>query len=287
MKRIKKILLLLIISIVLTGCTNDDMEGIDVLVTNYPNEFITKSIYGDHANITSVYPDGVNIDKYKISKKQIKEYSTTDLFIYNGLLEKERDIAVSLLEKNGKLKIIDTAYVLETEYSTEELWLDPSSLLMMTQNLRLGIREYSSSTVLKNDVDEKYEELKVKLSELDADYRIAVENAKNKTILISNSSLKYLKKFGFDVICIDNDSTEETIIKARELIKNKQISYIYQFNGDNTSDKVKALLTAYPDLKQVSLHKLNNITDKERENNEDYITISKKNLDLLKQELYQ
>ncbi len=287
MKRIKKILLLLIISIILTGCTNDDMEGIDVLVTNYPNEFITKSIYGDHANITSVYPDGVNIDKYKISKKQIKEYSTTDLFIYNGLLEKERDIAVSLLEKNGKLKIIDTAYVLETEYSTEELWLDPSSLLMMTQNLRLGIREYSSSTVLKNDVDEKYEELKVKLSELDADYRIAVENAKNKTILISNSSLKYLKKFGFDVICIDNDSTEETIIKARELIKNKQISYIYQFNGDNTSDKVKALLTAYPDLKQVSLHKLNNITDKERENNEDYITISKKNLDLLKQELYQ
>ena len=287
MKRIKKILLLLIISIILTGCTNDDMEGIDVLVTNYPNEFITKSIYGDHANITSVYPDGVNIDKYKISKKQIKEYSTTDLFIYNGLLEKERDIAVSLLEKNGKLKIIDTAYVLETEYSTEELWLDPSSLLMMTQNLRLGIREYSSSTVLKNDVDEKYEELNVKLSELDADYRIAVENAKNKTILISNSSLKYLKKFGFDVICIDNDSTEETLIKARELIKNKQISYIYQFNGDNTSDKVKALLTTYPDLKQVSLHKLNNITDKERENNEDYITISKKNLDLLKQELYQ
>ena len=49
------------------------------------------------------------------------------------------------------------------------------------------------STVLKNDIDEKYEKLKVDLSELDADFRTAVENARTKTIIVSNSSLKYLK----------------------------------------------------------------------------------------------
>lgn len=288
MKRIKKILLLFILVILCTtGCTKDDMEGINVVVTNYPNEYITNIIYGKHSNITSIYPDGVNIDKYKISNKQKTEYANADLFIYNGLIEKERDLAIDLLDINKKLKIIDTAYVLETEYSNEELWLDPSSLLMMAQNVRLGIEEYASSTVLKKEIDKDYENLKVSLSELDATYRLAVENADKKTVIVSNSSLKYLKKFGFEVLCIDNDATEKTILKAKDLINQKKISYIYQFEGDTTSDKVKELLTTYPDLKQVSLHKLNIISDKERENNEDYISISNKNLDLLKQELYQ
>lgn len=288
MKKIKKILIILILIIIgTTGCANDDMEGINITVTNYPNEYITQSIYGDHSTITAIYPDGVDINKYKISKKQKREYSTKDLFIYNGLIEKERDLAVDLLDINKKLKIIDTAYVLETEYSTEELWLDPSSLLMMAQNVRLGLKEYSEAEILKKDIDNNYEQLKVKLSELDADYRIAVENANRKTILISNSSLKYLKKFGFNVLCIDNDATEKTIYKARSLINQKKISYIYGFEGDSVADNVQILLKLYPDLKQVSLHKLNNITDKERENGEDYISLSTKNLELLKQELYQ
>ena len=74
---------------------------------------------------------------------------------------------------------------------------------------------------------------------------------------------------------------------ARNLLYQKKISYIYQYDGDTTSDKVEAILKLYPGLKQVSLHKLNIITDKERENNEDYISIANKNLALLKQELYQ
>ena len=43
------------------------------------------------------------------------------------LVEKERNLAVSLLDINKDLKIIDTSYVLETDYSNEELWLNPSN----------------------------------------------------------------------------------------------------------------------------------------------------------------
>lgn len=288
MKKIRKILLLVVLIILCTtGCTKDDMEGITIIVTNYPNEYITDAIYGKHATIESIYPDGVNVEKYKISEKQKQEYAHSDLFIYNGLIEKERDLAVELLEINKKLKIIDSAYVLETEYSTEELWLDPSSLLMMAQNVRLGIEEYASSTVLKNDIDEKYEKLKVELSELDADYRTAVANSDKKSLLVANSSLKYLKKFGFDIICIDNDATEKTLQKANNLLRQKQLSYIYNYTDDVNNDKVNQFLKVYPELKQVSLHKLNIITDKERANGDDYISLSNKNLEYLKQELYQ
>ena len=187
MKKIKLfglIIILMFICLISSGCTNDNMENIRVLVTNYPNEFITQRLYGNHSTVTSIYPDGVDITDYVISSKQKKDFSQYDLFIYNGLIEKERNLAVDLLDLNPNLKIIDTAYVLETDYSPEELWLNPSSLLMMAQNVRLGLEEYIDSNVLKTEIDAAYDELKVELSELDATYRIDVENTNKKTIVL-------------------------------------------------------------------------------------------------------
>ena len=48
------------------------MDNIEIIVTNYPNEYVMKYLYGDHATITSIYPDSVDIDNYKISNKQKK-----------------------------------------------------------------------------------------------------------------------------------------------------------------------------------------------------------------------
>ena len=263
------------------------MDDIRILVTNYPNEYITEELYGDHSSVTSVYPDGVDIDKYEFNTKQKQDFSQYDLFIYNGLIEKESDLAFDLLDLNPDLKIIDTAYVLETDYSPEELWLNPSSLLMMAQNVRLGLDEYVTSNYIKKDIDGAYENLKVKLSELDADYRLAVENTDDKTIVVASSTLKYLEKFGLNVICIDNDATDKTIGDAEKLISDGEISYIYMFKGDNLNDTAQDLLDSYPDLKKAELHKLDNLSDDDRSNKLNYINIMNNNLDLIRQELYQ
>ena len=165
--------------------------------------------------------------------------------------------------------------------------MNPASLLMMAQNVRLGLEEYATSTYIKKDVDENYEKLKVTLSELDADYRVAVENTEHKTIVVATSTLKYLEKFGLNVICIDNDATDKTVSDASELISNGEISYLYTFEGDELNDKAKQLLADYPDLKEQKLHKLNILTDSDRTNKKNYINIMNNNLDLIKQELYQ
>ena len=287
MKKLLLIIIITMISILTTACTNDDMEDINITVTNYPNEYITKKLYSKHSNITSIYPDGINIDEYKITKKQKNEYANSDLFIYNGLIEKERDLAVSLLAINPDLKIIDTAYVLETEYSTEELWLDPSSLLMMAQNIRIGLEEYVTSNILKKDIDDQYEKLKVELSELDAEYRVTVDNANNPTIIIGNSALKYLSKFNFKVVSIDSDAKQRALNNVETLLQNKSNSYIYIFEGDKPNDNTKNILAKYPEVKLIELHKINNISDKDRANKKAYNSLMLSNLDLLKKELYE
>lgn len=290
MKKTKYLLLLILFLIPMTlttGCTNDSMDNIEIIVTNYPNEYVVKKLYGDHATITSIYPDGVDIDDYNISNKQKQDYSKKDLFVYNGLLEKERNLAVDLLAINPDLKIIDTAYVLETDYSPEELWLNPSSLLMMSQNVRLGLEEYITSTYLKKEVDTAYDKLKIELSELDAEYRLAVDSTNNKKIIVADSALNYLEKFGLEVICIDSDASQKTLSVAEELIQSSSASYIMMFKGQKLNDNAKNLMENYKDIKKIELHKLDNISDNERSEDKDYMAIMKDNLELIKKELYQ
>ena len=291
MKNIKylflTIVLLIPIALITTGCTDDSMDNIEIIVTNYPNEYITKKLYENHATITPIYPDGVDINNYKISNKQKHDYAKKDLFVYNGLIEKERNLAIDLLDINPNLKIIDTAYVLETDYSPEEMWLNPSSLLMMSQNIRLGLEEYITSTYLQKEVDDAYDKLKIELSELDADYRVAVESTEHKTIIVADSALKYLEKFGLDVICIDSDANQKTLSQAEKAVKNKNVSYIMLFKAEEVNENAKKLLDTYTDIQKLELHKLDNISDTERSNKENYNTIMRSNLELIKKELYQ
>ena len=159
---------------------------------------------------------------------------------------------------------------------------------MMAQNIRLGLEEYSTSTYLKKDIDASYEKLKISLSELDADYRVAVENTNNKTVLVANSTFKYLEKFGLKVICVDSDASDKTISDAQNLIKKGDVSYIYSFKGEKLSENAQKLLdNNSSSLKKLELNKLDNISDSDRNNKKTYISIMNENLELLKQELYQ
>ena len=57
MKKLK-ILLLVSLSFLLTGCKQDDFEDINIYTTVYPIEYITNYLYGEYSNINSIYPDG-------------------------------------------------------------------------------------------------------------------------------------------------------------------------------------------------------------------------------------
>ena len=285
----KKILLCLLTIVILigtTGCRKDNMEDIDITVTNYPNEYIISTIYGEHANINSVYPDGVKVNEYKVTSKRKKDLSKTDLFVYTGLIERERSLAVKLLDLNNDLKIIDTSYVLEIENTEEELWLNPSYLLMMAKNIEMGLNEYVTSTYLKKEINSNYEKLKVNLSELDADYRVSVDNAKSKTIVANSDNLKFLEKFGLNVIIIDDKALDKTYSEVEELVNNGEIKYIYKFKDDQNSEKTNTLTTNHENVEIVELHRIDNITDKEREEKQDYISLMESNLELIKQEIY-
>lgn len=286
----KKLLLyftIFIATISLTGCLKrDDLEDITIYTTAYPITYITEQLYGEHSKIYSIYPTGVTPQDYKLTDKQIKDYSKAKLFIFNGLSE-EKKYVEQLFRYNKKLKIIDTTSSMEAIYGEEEVWLDPSNFLMLAQNIKNGFNEYISNHYLKNEIEENYQALKVEISNLDAEISSIYENSSKKTIIVANNIFKFLEKYGFTVISLDSKETisEKTLVEVQSMIESGQVHYIFAKDKSDISKTIESLIKD-SEVKISTIHTLSNLSEEDKNNNENYISIMNKNLELLKQELY-
>ena len=288
MKRIVNIFILAILVFSLTGCLKrDTMEDITIYTTNYPTEYITRRLYGEYSTINSIYPDGVNINNYKLTEKQTQDYSSADLFIFNGL-SNEKDYVEPMRKINKDLKIIDTTLYMEYNNSIEELWLDPSNFLMMAQNIKSGFNEYIDSYYLNNQIEEKYEELKIEASNLDAKIKEVISNGNSTTIVASSNLFKYLEKYGVTVYSLDESNSDVNAIynQAVNMINNGEIKYIFTIANEDSNSTVKKL-TQNTKVETQEWNTISNLTEAQRTNNEDYFTIMNSNLELLKNELYK
>lgn len=284
----KKILMGFLIILLLSGCfKRDNMEDITIYTTIYPLNYITDYLYGDNAKIYSVYPSGVDVTTYELTNKQIEDYSNNDLFVFNSL-DRDRDYAVKMINKNKNLKIIDVALGMETINSIEELWLNPYNYLMMAQNLKNGLNEYIENPYLIKEIDNNYEDLKLKLSKLDATIKTTVNSSNYNTIVVDNHLFKFLEKYDLNVISLEEDDslTQKKIDDVKRMINNGTIKYIYT-KDNTTNDTVQKILDTY---KKVELIKINDMFSNDggvTNSNENYLTIMNDNIDLIKKELYK
>ncbi len=292
--KIKKFLILIFtILLIMPGCsiTKDSMEDITIYTTIYPIKYLLDSLYGDNATINSIYPSGVDTADYELSDKKLEEYSKTDLFVFNSL-DKDRDYAVKMINKNKNLKVIDVSLGITYANDITELWLNPYNYLMMAQNTKDGLLEYIDNPYLISNTDgtgieDKYEELKYNLSRLDADYKEDINLATYKTIVVDDDMFKFLEKYNLRVISLeDNDNlTDSTINEVKKLVNNGTIKYIYS-SKDETNDICKSIIDNYG-IDLVTLNTMETIDGGITNSNENYITIMNNNLDLLNKELYK
>lgn len=284
----KKIIVLLFTTVALlsTGCfKRDTMEDITIYTTVYPIEYITSRLYGENSSVVSIYPDGAVISDYVLTEKQIKDYSKGNLFVFNGL-SNEKEYVSKFFEHNKDIKIIDTASSMEVTNRIEELWLNPSNLLMLAQNVKRGFNEYISNHYLKNSIEENYELLKIDVSNLDAQMRVILDNALNTTIVVSDDLFLFLTKYGFNVISLDSDTvTDKNIQEVTQLIEEQKINYIFAPMNEELNKRVKTFKDTY-NIDIAYLHTLSTITETERNNNKDYLTIMNDNIEALKNEIF-
>ena len=270
-----------------SGCfKKDDLEDITIYTSVYPIEYIVDTLYGKNSNVKSIYPDGVDVSKYSLTDKQIKDYSKGNMFIFNGLSD-EKDYVTSMFNYNKDLMIIDTTATMEYNNHVEELWLDPSNFLMMSLNVKNGLLEYITNQKLKTEIDNNYSKLKLEISNIDAKIKLMNENSSKKTIVVDNSSFKFLEKYGFEVISLEDNEelTDKTISDVIRMVRKKQITYIFSTDANNLNKNVQKIVKK-TGVEILELNDLSNLTENQRNSKEDYISLLNENIDLLKKELY-
>lgn len=284
----KKFILGLLSLLLLTGCSlSTRKEDVKVYTTYYPIQYFTDYLYGKYGDIESIYPSQADINNYELTDKQKSIYSKGDIFIYTGI-KKEIDLAVDLLNKNEELRISDATKGLNYKNDISELWLDPSNALMIARNIKSNLEDYEENVYNRNYIESQYEDLKIKISELDVELTLMGKNASRKTILVNDDSLNFLSKYNVKVLSVDNDSEDYTknLNEAKTLISSGDIKYIFKTTGSTYNEEITNIINSYK-LEELEIETMYTLTEDERKDSEDYLTIMDNNITKFKTELFR
>ncbi|RST58002.1 adhesin [Siminovitchia terrae] len=308
------IALFLITALILTGCgkksgqvNKKNKSTLSVYTTIYPIEDFTKKIGGSHVEVKSVYPAGADAHTYEPTMKTMMDIADSDLLIYNGAgleafigkmensLKNEKVVKV---EASKGVKLLSNAE--EHEHSEDDhkddghhhdkdphIWIDPENAMMMAENIKVALSEKMPSA--KDEFEINYQELKEKLEQLDADLSTVIESADRKELLVSHAAYGYwehrygLKQISITGISSENEPSQKQLQDIIETAKKHHIKYIIY--NQNPATKVVDTIQKETGTKTLTLHNLEYIVEKDKENKEDYFSIMDKNIETLKKAL--
>lgn len=280
----KKIIVLLMSLFLLTGCLEEEKLDKIAYTTYYPLEFATNYMYKDFATVKSIYPNGIDTSKYTLTDKQKSIYASSDMFVYAGVTD-EVKLAAEFLNTNQNISIIDGTKGLSYSSEVCELWLDPSNYLMIARNIKSTLIDYANNVYDEEKIDKLYDELKIKISEIDVDLTMMGKNASKKNILVTNDSFNFLSKYNINVISIKEGDTK-SINDAKKLINSGEIKYAYVLRGNTLSQEIETFIKNY-NLEKIEIDSMYTITDEDKNNGNDYLSIMTENINKFKTELFR
>ena len=283
----KKNLLILLVLFILTGCTwSEDFSDKYLYTTMYPIEYAANELYGEYTVVSSVYPNGVD-QTYSVTDKKKQQYSKAETFIYSGVAS-EATLAKDLLNLNRNLQLIDATKGMNSNSKLASIWIDPSNYLMLCSNIKVSLIEYANNPYIKEEIEAKYKELNVLISELDVQLYNIGRNRNYDTILTTNSVFEYLKKYNINVISIDpkNETIDKSYAEAKKLIQEKKIQYVYFLEGDEFTESQSKFISDNSLIK-IEIPNIYTLTDEQRKENKDYISIMNDIISEYKKELYK
>ena len=318
MKLLKKLLSLFTVSALIlslcacspeSGYFESDSTKLKIISTVFPPYDLAKHIAGENAELKILLPAGSEIHNYEPTARDIIEIQNCDIFLYiGGENEQWADKIVSSNDtsKVKIVKLIDHVPTLsedeedehedehdhrdhdhDHEHETDEhIWTSPKNARLMLSAVYDAICEVDPEN--NNIYTENKDAYDKQLAELDNDYKTAVDNAKNKTIILADKfPFRYIAhEYGLDCYAAFSACSDEsepsisTMIKLTDKIKENRISAVYYLEFSST--KIANTLCDETGAKKLMLHSCHNVSKEDLENGISYVDLMKQNLENLK-----
>jgi zinc transport system substrate-binding protein len=311
--------LLIVLLLSACGASSDDKEAkdgtLDVYTTVYPLEDFTKKIGGDHVDVRSIYPPGADEHTFEPSQKDMIKMAEGDVFLYVGMgLEGFVEKAKNILE-NEDVTVVPASKGIDIEHSDEEqgheeeehsedeeahaddyghqhdvdphIWLNPEYSKQMAEVIADTLSKEMPEH--KEDFQANLKELNGDLDALDAEFKQMAEAAPHKTFYVSHAAYSYWeKRYGLhqEAIAGLNTSDEPSQQELKKIIeKGKEDNVQYILFEQNVSSRLTEVVQKELGAESLKLHNLSVLTEEDRDENEDYFSLMRKNIDTLKKAL--
>ncbi|MBM7704824.1 metal ABC transporter substrate-binding protein [Metabacillus iocasae] len=321
--------LLLGASTALAGCGSDVKEEasstsssddkLNIYTTIYPLQDFATKIGGEHVNVESIFPPGVDAHTFEPTSKTMVNLAQADAFIYSGIgLEGFVDNAKKTLV-NEEVQLVEAAEDIElaqhaenhdahaheeenhNDHAHEEeshdahahgdedphVWIDPILSITLAENIKKSLVELKPDA--KEDFEKNFEAVKADLLALDQEFKQTIETSSKKEILVAHAAYGYWeKRYGLQQISVAglSPTNEPSQKQLKEIIKEAQEHQIkYIIFEQNLQPKIAELVQKEIDAEALTLHNLESATKEDVQNNEDYFSIMKKNIETLKKAL--
>lgn len=286
-----------------SGYSSSDSGKLKIISTVFPPYDLARQIAGDNAEISILLPPGSEIHNYEPSAKDMIAIRNCDIFLYIG--GENEQWAEKLINSNDTenvtaVKLIDYVPALsededehdhdhehDHEHETDEhIWTSPKNAQLMLSAVYDAICKVDPSD--KQTYTKNKDAYAKQLSDLDNAYRSAVDNAKNKTIVLADKfPFRYLAhEYGLEfsaafAACSDeSEPGVSTMIKLTKTIKENNIPAVYYLEFSST--KIADTLCDETGATKLMLHSCHNVSKQDIENNVSYVDLMKQNLENLK-----
>lgn len=318
MKKRSVILLVLILALLLPGCSGSlfskNSGKLKVLASFYPMYDFACKIGGDYAEVKMLIPSGFEPHSWEPSTRDMLSFEEADVFIYSGagmeqwvdkilasiqnkkLLSVEASSGITLMEAG--LRSIESATTGDTAqdgHDSEEeheehgqydphVWLDP-------QNAKLQMKAICDAFCLKDPdhaeyYQSNYSRYAGELDVLDAEFEAALSSFTDRNIVVAHEAFGYLCQ-AYDLYQIPikgiSADAEPDAARMREIVDFADLYDVKViFFEELASPEVAEAIASETGCETRALSPLGGLTQEQIDSGGEYFSVMRSNLEALK-----
>lgn len=265
----KKIFMMLIVLLALTGCSDDELADDDGKITvaaGVPpiKGFIDAITQGDMEVVTMI-PPGNSPTNYQPSPKELQKFSDAKVYFAMGVPAENSNIIPKAKDLNENIEIVNLAkgvsevypmrnFSEDEDHSHEEdedhdhegedphIWLSPKRVIEMIDIIRDKLIEISPEN--EETYKENAENYKDELSTIDDSIKETLKGVKNQSFIIYHPSFGYFADdYGLNMIAIEESGKEASAKRITEVIdfaKDNNIKFVF-YQGEFSSTQAETI----------------------------------------------
>lgn len=285
----------------LAGCSSqvpggsaEESDGVTVLASFYPLQYVAQQIGGDLVTVDNLTPPAAEPHDLELSPAQVREVGTADLVVYLSGFQNAVDEAVEARAPEHVVDAADATELVvheaeaEQEHAEEEgreatdphFWLDPSRLATVGQAVADELTaadpehadEYAAGAL----------RLGQRLDELDQEFADGLAACQGATLVTSHAAFGYLAdRYALEQVGISELDPEVEPSPARlreigDLVQERGIKTLY--SETLVSPKVTETLASDLGVDTAVLDPLEGLSEEATAAGEDYVSVMQANL---------